>query len=612
MREFCYGCRNMENELLTIGILFFFAIIGGIIAKRVRQPTVIGLLLIGAVIGPNALGIVNSKQWIDLIIEMGAILLLFVVGLEFDLPKLLKLGFKALAMTVLKVGIAFFIGFHAAVLLGFDVTVGIFIGFIISFSSTVVIVKVLEQKAMYNRRETPLLLTILIFEDVFAVIALIFFSSLKNNLGANMLTMGEHIILALTTLIIAYLVMLHLAKYIFTWLMKNSTEDITTYLALGLCAGFSALAYGLGLSPSAGAFLAGSIIASMPQAKSFEHAISPYALIFSSLFFIAMGTLVNFHAIQENMFFIAVLLGAVLLSRFIAIGLVSYVFAGFKSDEAFFSSFAMLSIGEFALLIAKEGAGFGIAIDLVTITSVLIFISALMMSMSIAYSTRIHNTWATTKPAILNNTLSQLSSYVRNFFDQIDTENRNTRNFKTSLMSSIFTLLILIYLFVGWNKVIGILDSFNIFGMIVYGVHSLFILFICLDLYSLYKRVLTTQEALIRVLTTIDRMMNHRKSRLIVENLLLAGVFFFIALFFPLGIFLFALPLWTTGVSFVLLAISLLYLNGAIRLLKTYSSVSYASGRLYHGISLQDLYKTKNPLSLSQKETQKVMGSAMK
>ncbi len=593
----------MENELLTIGILFFFAIVGGIIAKRAKQPAVIGLLLIGAIIGPNTLGLVNSQQWIELLIEMGAILLLFVVGLEFDLPKLLKLGFKALAMTVLKVGIAFFLGFHGAVLLGFDTTVGIFIGFILSFSSTVIIVKVLEQKAMYNRKETPLLLTILIFEDVFAVIALIFFSSLKNNTGANMLVMVEHIVLALTTLIIAYLVMLQIAKYIFTWLMKNSAEDITTYLALGFCAGFSALAYALGLSPSAGAFLAGSIIASMPQAKNFEHAISPYALIFSSLFFIAMGTLVNFSTIRENMFFIAVLLGTVLLSRFIAVGLVSYVFAGFKSDEAFFSSFAMLSIGEFALLIAKEGANFGLAIDLVTITSVLIFISALMMSVSIAYSTHLHNTWTTTRPALLNNTLSQLSWYVRSFFDQIDTENRNTRNFKTSFISSVFAFLILIYLFVGWNKAVSILNSFDISGMIIYLIHGAFVLLIGFCLYALYTRVCTTQETLVRVLTTIDRMMNHRKSRLIVEHLLFAGIFFFSALFFPIALFLFQLPLWTTVVSFVLLVISCAYLSRAMRLLRTYSSASHASGRLYHSISLQDLYKTKNPLPLIQKES---------
>ena len=171
----------MESELLTLGILFFFAIVGGVIAKRFKQPAVLGLLLVGAIIGPNTLNIVSNQEWIDMIIEFGAILLLFVVGLEFDLAKLVKLGFKGVTIAVLKTGIAFFIGYQTASLFGYEPIVGIFAGAVLSFSSTVVIVKVLEQKALYNRQETPLLLTVLVIEDVLAVIALIFFSSLQNS-----------------------------------------------------------------------------------------------------------------------------------------------------------------------------------------------------------------------------------------------------------------------------------------------------------------------------------------------------------------------------------------------------------------------------------------------
>jgi Kef-type K+ transport system membrane component KefB len=593
----------MESELITLGVLFFFAILGGIIAKRVKQPTVLGLLLVGAVIGPNALGIVDNHHWIELIIEIGAVLLLFVVGLEFDLPKLMKLGFKAFAIATLKVGIAFFLGFQVALLLGLGSGVAIFCGAILSFSSTVVIVKILEQKSLYNRKETPLLLTVLIFEDILAVMALIFFSSMKASGGANIISIVEHVVIALTTLIIAYLVMLRIAKYIFTWLTRNSSEDITTFLALGFCAGFSALAYTLGLSPSAGAFVAGSIIASMPQAKNFEHAISPYVLIFSSLFFIAMGTLVNFGSILPNIVLIVVLIIAVIISRFVAIGLVSYVFAGFRGDQAFFSSLAMLSVGEFALLVAKESVGFGLGVDIVTVTSVLIFVSAIMMSVLIARSKKIHRSWeATKRPQYISHSVQQLAGYVRSFFDQIDTENRSTRRFKTSLVSSLFALLVAVYIIVGWNKVVGILTNFGLHVWIIYFVHVVMVCVTAVALYVCYKRVDHTQETLIRVLTNIDRMMNHKKSRRLLKNLSVAMVFFLAALFFPIIIFAMALPVWTTIVSFVLLAVSATYLRAALRVLGSYQSDAHTSGRLYNSITLKELYRAKNPISSLRSE----------
>ncbi|MFA6888174.1 MAG: cation:proton antiporter, partial [Candidatus Woesearchaeota archaeon] len=284
---------------------------------------------------------------------------------------------------------------------------------------------------MYNRQEIPLLLTVLIIEDILAIIALIFFSGLQQTNGTSMVGMVEHLIIGLSTLLIAYGIMLCTSKIMFNWLLKNGSDDMTRFLALGFCAGFSVLAYVLGLSPSAGAFLAGSIIASLPQAKSFEHVVLPYSETIGSLFFIAMGTMVNFGNIKPNLTFILVLFAAVILSRFIAVGLVSYVFAGFRGDQIFFASLAMISVGEFALLIAKLGSGFNLGIDIVTITSVIIFGTAVFMSLSVTYSKRVNNIWSSTKtPESLSNGFSNLAWYVRSFFDHVDTENSETTKFK--------------------------------------------------------------------------------------------------------------------------------------------------------------------------------------
>lgn len=587
----------MESEIIiTLGVFFFFAVVGGLIAKRFNLPTVLALLLIGAIVGPNTLNIVSNQEWIDLFIEFGAILLLFVVGLEFNLSKVIRIGFKGIIITTLKVGIAFFIGFQVAMLFGFSTIVGIFTGAIISFSSTVVIIKILEQKALYNRQEIPLLLTILIIEDVFAMLALIFFASLQSTADTSIFKIAEHMIIALTTLLVTYYIILHAGTIIFKWIIKKTEEDssIMQFSALGLCAGFSALAYVLGLSPSAGAFLAGSIISSLPQSKSFHHAVSPYALMFSSLFFISMGTMVNFYNIKPNLGFIIMLLIAVVISRFFAVGLVSYIFAGFKGDQVFFSSIAMVSVGEFALLIAKQSSGFALGIDIVTITSVIIFVTAIIMSISVAYSNSFSNIWSSAKtPIYINNSISQLQWYVRNFFDHVDTENSESRRFKHAFFGASITGLIIAYIFVGWNKVISIAQSFEVQTAMLYLIHAGFAFLILFLVFALYRRIRLTHDALVRVLTSMDRMMNHKKSQKILKNLFLVGIFFFSAMFFPIIMYLFELPFWTNIVPFVLLGLSFLYFTVMTKILSTYKSENYVRGHLYNKITLQQLSKAK-------------------
>src|SRR3989338_2732351 len=136
----------MEQELITLGILFGFALIGGVLAARFKQPMLMGLLLVGALIGPHAFGLMKNVSMLESMIEFGAVLMLFVLGLEFDLSKLKKIGMKAILIAFLNSAILTFVGFIVAIVLGFSVQAGLFMGVILAFGSTVVIVKVLENK----------------------------------------------------------------------------------------------------------------------------------------------------------------------------------------------------------------------------------------------------------------------------------------------------------------------------------------------------------------------------------------------------------------------------------------------------------------------------------
>ena len=183
----------MATELISLGILFLCAIVGGIIANRLKQPAVFGLLLVGAIIGPSSLNLVKDANMIKIMADFGAILMLFIIGLEFDVSKLVKLGARSILIGLLKVAIILFFGYEMTLLLGFSSKIALFAGVILSFSSTVVVVKILEQKEMFRRKEVPLLIAVLIIDDVIAVFALTFFSGIKDATTSLMSTF-EHII----------------------------------------------------------------------------------------------------------------------------------------------------------------------------------------------------------------------------------------------------------------------------------------------------------------------------------------------------------------------------------------------------------------------------------
>ena len=189
----------MTTELISLSLLFAFAIIGGLIAYRFKQPAVLGRIVIGALIGPNTLNIVRDSGIVDMIAEFGAIILLFVIGLEFDIKKMLKFGLRSIIVALMKNAFTIFLGYEVSVLLGFSSRASLFLGVILAFSSTVVIVKVLEQKEMFQRKEVPFLISILIIEDIIAVIAISFFSGVRNS-SAGLLSSIEHIFLSLPNL----------------------------------------------------------------------------------------------------------------------------------------------------------------------------------------------------------------------------------------------------------------------------------------------------------------------------------------------------------------------------------------------------------------------------
>ncbi|MFH0835989.1 MAG: cation:proton antiporter [Candidatus Micrarchaeota archaeon] len=364
-----------------IGFLILFAAIGGALAIRFKQPAVLGLLFMGMLAGPGVLGLVTQSETISVFAEIGAVLLLFTIGIEFSVSKLLRSGLKVLAIAVVKLGFVFFLSFQLAGLLGLNRLAALHIAAILAITSTALMVRIINQKNLASRPEVQILVGTLIVEDVFAVFFLTLFSSIDSPIftGTSLLV---NTVYALALFGAAYLVLSKFIRVLLDWLSQYQSDETMAFAALGLGVGLSYLAEAVGLSASIGAFLAGSLVASLPRGEELTKAISPFAFVFSSIFFLSMGLFVSPQSLIDNYALILILIAANLLFKFAGTSISTFLF-GFSSQSAVFSGLAMLSVGEFSLLIAASGQN-TVGFDLIGVVAALVFVSALINSIALS------------------------------------------------------------------------------------------------------------------------------------------------------------------------------------------------------------------------------------
>jgi len=527
----------METELLiNLGILIFFSILGGIISTKLKQPFVLGLLLVGTLIGPNALGLIANPELIDIFIEFGAILFLFIVGMEFSVNKIMGVGIKAIIVSVFKVGIMFFVGFSTIVLLGFDIATATFTGVMLSFSSTMIIMNVLKQKKLIHRKEIPLLITVLVLEDLFGVIALIFFKAMKTSGGLTLINSVQNLIISLTILILAYIIISKFAEKLITWIHSNTNDEMILFTGLLLCAGFSLLAYYLDLSPSAGAFLAGSIISNFKEAKSFHKSIQPYNFMFTSFFFISMGTMINLGAILSNYWVILVLLISIFIGLIFAVGLVTKIFANYNSESAVFSTIVMLPPGVFSLLMAKESLAYGVSIDLISVVSIIILILSVVLSiLSVKTNVLLEEVnKRRNKDSVSNKVIKAISEYFETLFDELNSDNAYTKSVKKSSGKLFKQLCFFIFSAIILKEILQRVFNYSIFYFIL----VVSILILSLQLVYLIKFFNNLRESIISLMSSLDGGIKVKKIRNGTNHLLFAVILLFIGIFFPLIIFM--------------------------------------------------------------------------
>ena len=414
-------------SVVEFGLVVLVATIAGAIAIKLKQPSVIGLLLAGVLVGPHQLGLVAESDLIKIFGEIGAILLLFAIGLEFSLNSLKQLGLKATLLAATKMGFVILLSYLIASAFGLSPLTGLFLGAILSITSTAIFVKIASEKNYVNRKEMPLLVASLIVEDIIAVFLLAIFAGLGGQEEFSLKFIFS-IANSLFLFGIFYLVVSPLLKKVLEWLAQNQASETLAFASLTVGVGLGYVAQLAGIPASVGAFLAGSLIASVKNAEEFKQAVYPLIFIFSALFFLSIGLGVNAQLIFSNLWLVLAITVIGIIVKFISMG-TSFYLVEADSKSATFAGLAMLSVGEFSLLIASLSKNIVTEIDLVGLTSVLVLTTSLATGLLIDKNETIRRSISKAMPRRLteagrgiaqqNKQIFEFFTYSKNFSNLI-------------------------------------------------------------------------------------------------------------------------------------------------------------------------------------------------
>ncbi len=567
----------MNNILLEIAIIIFFALIGSVLAIRFKQIPLLGLLLAGAIIGPYSFHLVSDINLINILIDIGSILLLFTIGIEHDLDKLSSLGIKPVLIALFKVGFVFFISYESAILLNFHILTAIVIGIILSFTSTVVFVRILAIKNLIKREENSLLIGVLIVEDILAIFLLTIVSGIGTS-AIDPLDIFFRLIFSLLLLIIAYGLLIRFLKPAINYLTTYRSRDTFTFIALVLCFGLSYSAILLHVSPTIGAFLAGSLVARLQKSKEFEAEIIPFSLTFSSIFFLTIGMLIDYHAILNQWPIILFFCVVSLIAKFFGTSIGMFFLHKKDGESAIFSGLALLSLGEFSLLIAKESSSFISDVNILGLVSPIIFLSVLANSFSIDKIDFVHSFFKRTLPKKFIRVGEIISSHFIEIMRAFDPNGSfilaSKKRIKLIFLKAISLFgVIFILLLIAKYKLLAVKIPFGIY--IIYGIYAglgiIILVLLWKILYALYSFINDLAKAL------VHETLQESAEKRFLQKIIIGAICIFISYLLPTIIGLLALPRRLQIVSPVFFVFGLFYIWRASSLIGTIVKKKYTT-----------------------------------
>jgi CPA2 family monovalent cation:H+ antiporter-2 len=344
---------------LELLIVLVTAIVGGMLARWLRLPVILGYLSGGIAVGPFGLGLISDNQTIDTLANIGVVLLLFAIGLEFSLKELLKLGKVSILGGLAQIVVTALAGFWLGRMVGLEFTGSIFFGFIVSLSSTMVVLKLLMERGETDTVHGRVLLGILLVQDLSVVPMMVAIPAVAGELGGLWTSLG----IALGKAVGFIVGMLVLGYWFMPWLLKRVAGQrsrelfLLTVIVLCLAAAFGT--YYMGLSAAFGAFAAGLLISQSGYARQAFADILPLRDTFAALFFVSLGLVADREYIFNNIGTIATVVVVVILAKFVICSAITRLF-GYGHKTVLMVGTGLINIGEFSFILAIMGQQAGI------------------------------------------------------------------------------------------------------------------------------------------------------------------------------------------------------------------------------------------------------------
>ncbi|OGO42987.1 MAG: sodium:proton exchanger, partial [Chloroflexi bacterium RBG_16_60_22] len=350
------------NIGLDLLIVLVTAVAGGMLARWLRLPVILGYLAGGVAFGPYGLGLVHETESIHSLAEIGVVLLLFAIGLELSLKELLKLGKVAVVGGVMQMVITAAVMFWVGRMVGFGVTGAVFFGFIIAMSSTMVALKLLMERGELDTTHGRIMLGVLLVEDIGAVPIMVAMQVISSDTGGLLPSLG--IAFAKAAGFIG--LMLALGYWFMPWFLKRVAGQrsrelfLLTVVVICLAAAFGT--YYFGLSAAFGAFAAGLLISQSGFARQAFADIMPLRDTFAALFFVSLGMLANLHFVVNNLATVAIVVVAIILTKFLVYSVITRSF-GYSHKTVLMVGTGLAQAGEFSFILATMGVQTGIISD---------------------------------------------------------------------------------------------------------------------------------------------------------------------------------------------------------------------------------------------------------
>ena len=353
---------HSESIIQDFAVIMIIASIMALISYKLKQPMVMAYIVAGMIIGPFTppFSLITNLEMLNVFAEIGIIVLLFVIGMEFPIDKLKNIGKKATMIALTEAFGTFALGYLAAQTMGFSLYDSMFVALAISVTSTVIVMRVLEELNLVNEESTNLIVGVAVIEDIIIISMLAVLQSVASTGGLSYTDIGISIGFVVAFIIGAIVVGTRTVPHYVNIIGKTRINEFLIIAMLGIAFGLSVIAFKLGISVATGAFFAGVLVAGSKMALRTKTLTIPIRDMFAALFFISVGALMDIRQLPSFILVAIALVFVSFIAKFFTVW-ISSKSLGFNKKTSLKAGFGLSSSGgELALVTAKGGSDVGV------------------------------------------------------------------------------------------------------------------------------------------------------------------------------------------------------------------------------------------------------------